>query len=288
MSTRPNGYFNVYIRAIRDGRWDGPEVAVTADHQYPNNRLYFGPWDMHITPVWMPTGDELLLVSNRDVPLGSGNVLRVPAEQNGIERAQTVLAEQTLYRTQPDVSIDGKRFVYSSTSGTADQFSNLYVQPTTGGEPYKMTFFSHDAFDPRWSPDGTKILFVGRQDTETPPDIWTLDLESGDRQNTLGVAHYRASEWNAAIEALNKSEELWAGKCFSFNGFFLAMAHWQLDHADDARDWYHRAVDWMEKERPDNEELQRFRAESAELLGVPTVAPKPEQRIVSPDRGGSQ
>ena len=185
VSTRPNGYFNIYIRPISDGRWDGPEVAVTSDHRYPSNRLYFGPWDMHITPAWMPGGDELLLVSNRDVSLGSGNVLRVPAEQNGIERAQTVLAEQTLYRTQPDVSIDGKRFVYSSTSGTADQFSNLYVQPTTGGEPYKMTFFSHDAFDPRWSPDGEWIAYVSNEGGL--PQLALLETYGGE-QRTIPIS----------------------------------------------------------------------------------------------------
>ena len=115
---------------------------------------------MHISPSWLPNGNELLLVSNRDVALGSGDVIRVPAEADGMARRQTVLAEQTLYRTQPDVSIDGKRFIYSSTSGTADQFNNLYVQPTVGGEPYKLTFFQHDAFHPRWSPDGEWIAFI--------------------------------------------------------------------------------------------------------------------------------
>ena len=160
VSTRPNGCFNVYIRPIRDGRWAGDAVAVTRDNSFGRDRLYFGEWDIHITPAWLPGGKELLLVSNRGVPLGSGNVLRVPAEEGGIERARTVLAEQTLYRTRPDVSPDGKRFVYSSTRGAADQFSNLYVQPAAGGEPYKLTFLEHDAFHPRWSPDGEWIAFI--------------------------------------------------------------------------------------------------------------------------------
>ena len=160
VSTKPDGHFNVYVRPIRDGRWAGDEVAVTSDNSYGSNRLYFGEWDMHITPAWLPNGEELLLVSNRGVSLGSGNVVRMRPVANGIENARTVLAEQTLYRTRPDVSIDGKRFVYSSTRGAADQFSNLYVQPTDGGEPYKLTFFSHDAFHPRWSPDGEWIAYI--------------------------------------------------------------------------------------------------------------------------------
>lgn len=160
VSTQPNGYFNLYIRAIANGQWAGEPIAVTRDNDYGNNRLYFGNFDMAIEPAWLPNGEELLLVSNRNVPLGSGNVLRVPAVADGILQAQTVLAEQSLFRTRPDVSIDGRRFVYASTSGAADQFNNLYVQPTVGGEPYKLTFFEHDAFHPRWSPDGEWIAFI--------------------------------------------------------------------------------------------------------------------------------
>jgi dipeptidyl aminopeptidase/acylaminoacyl peptidase len=178
VATKPGGNFNVFIRPIRNGQFAGDEVAVTRDNDFKRERLYFGNMDMHITPAWLPEGKELLIVSNRNVPLGSGNVLRVPASANGIDQAQTVRAEQTLYRARPHVSLDGKRFIYSSTSGSADQFNNLYVQPTSGGEPYKMTFFQHDAFHPRWSPDGEWILFISNDGGL--PQLYLLETYGGE------------------------------------------------------------------------------------------------------------
>ncbi len=181
VSSAPDGFFNVYVREFGDGDWAGPPaIAITEDNDYGANRLYFGSMDMHISPAWLPNNQELLLVSNRDVPLGSGNVLRVPAVAGGIRSAVTVLREQSLYRTRPDVSIDGRRFVYSSTVGAADQFNNLYVQPTDGGEPYKLTFFEHDAFHPRWSPDGEMIAYVTNEDGL--PHIEIMETYGGRRQ----------------------------------------------------------------------------------------------------------
>ena len=177
VATKPAGNFNVYIRAIKDGQFAGEEIAVTRDNDFKRDRLYFGNMDMHISPAWLPDGKELLIVANRNVPLGSGNVLRVPAVAGGIDKAQTVLAEQTLYRTRPHVSLDGRRFIYSSTRGAADQFNNLYVQPTVGGEPYKMTFFQHDAFHPRWSPDGEWIAFVSNDGGL--PQLYLLETYGG-------------------------------------------------------------------------------------------------------------
>ncbi len=89
----------------------------------------------------------------------------------------------------------------------------------------------------------------------------------GNLWNTLGAAHYRAGNWKDAVATLEKSMELRKGGD-SLDWFFLAMCHAKLGDKDKARAWYDRAVTWMDKNQPKNEEMRRFRAEAAEVLGL--------------------
>jgi tetratricopeptide (TPR) repeat protein len=115
---------------------------------------------------------------------------------------------------------------------------------------------------------------------------WAVDLakeavelssETGAYWNTLGVAHYRAGDWKAALSALHKSMELRNGGDSS-EWFFLAMAHWQLGDKEQARKLYDQAVVWMDKNQPGNGQLRRFRTEAEELLKItgekPTTEPE--------------
>ena len=91
-----------------------------------------------------------------------------------------------------------------------------------------------------------------------------LEAQTGEYWNTLGVAYYRAGQWTPAVDALEKSMRYQGGN--SWDWFFLAMAHWRLGEQDKARQCYEQALAWMEKHKPQDPELIRFRAEASELL----------------------
>ena len=96
-----------------------------------------------------------------------------------------------------------------------------------------------------------------------------MNPKSGFHRNTLGLAHYRAGDLKQAVSELEKSISLRDGGD-SNDWFFLAMAQWQLGNNNEARGWYDRAVAWMDKNQPKNEELRRFKSEASELLEAET------------------
>src|SRR5262249_51229811 len=89
----------------------------------------------------------------------------------------------------------------------------------------------------------------------------------------LGVALYRAGDWQAAAEALRQAQELGKG-VEPGTWLVLAMARWRLGERDEAQRLYDQAVARMDqnagwqKDRTQRDVLRGLRAEAAELLGV--------------------
>ncbi len=98
--------------------------------------------------------------------------------------------------------------------------------------------------------------------------------------NTLGAALYRAGEWKEAGAALEKAMQLSKGGDAG-DWFLLVMVRWQQGDRQQARALFDRAASWTDRHRPSDDELRRFRAEAAALLGVadrpPEKLPRPAQ-----------
>jgi tetratricopeptide (TPR) repeat protein len=148
-----------------------------------------------------------------------------------------------------------------------DEFSQAHAEYETAiqKQPKKGPAYNNLAWQLATCPD--KALWDADRAVELAKEALRLTPEESTCLNTLGVAYYRAGDWHKARETLNRSKDLRSGGD-SFDWFFLAMAHWQLGEKDEARTWYDKAVEWMDENKPDDEELIRFRAEAAELLGI--------------------
>jgi tetratricopeptide (TPR) repeat protein len=109
-------------------------------------------------------------------------------------------------------------------------------------------------------------------------DVIAIAPQEANYWNTLGVARYRAGNFEGAIAALQKYRELRTDDREGSNPFFLAMTYWQLGKKDEARGWFEKGAQWLDKQHAPSAALQGFRSEAAALLGVnePQSPPDPQ------------
>jgi eukaryotic-like serine/threonine-protein kinase len=131
------------------------------------------------------------------------------------------------------------------------------VDPTDPGGLDCLAWFLATCPDPQFQDAGRAVDLAKKAIASKP--------QAPEFRTTLGVAHYRAGDWPAAIEVLGEAVKIqeW------FDGtpcFFLAMAHWQLGKKAEARQWYARAVRLHEKTEAKEPEGRRFRDEAEALM----------------------
>jgi tetratricopeptide (TPR) repeat protein len=134
--------------------------------------------------------------------------------------------------------------------------------PLTLGNMNNLAWHLATASNMKWRnpPRALELAQKAAHSSPQSPTYW----------GTLGTARYQTGDWKGAIADLEKVIGLRTADDPSnaYEGFFLAMSHWQLGEKDKAREWFAKAVQWMDKGNKDDAELKRFRAEAAELLGV--------------------
>ncbi|OQX85351.1 MAG: hypothetical protein B6D63_02465 [Candidatus Latescibacteria bacterium 4484_7] len=83
--------------------------------------------------------------------------------------------------SDPELSPDGKWIAYVVTVTDFDanrRNSDIYIIPSTGGKPKKMTTSDKSDNSPRWSPDGKTIAFLSSRDGDT--QIYLLPINGGE------------------------------------------------------------------------------------------------------------
>ncbi|TMQ34538.1 MAG: tetratricopeptide repeat protein [Planctomycetota bacterium] len=167
------------------------------------------------------------------------------------QRAETLLRRALAYRQlqEYDKELADRQALLELEPVEASVCNNLAWLYVTG--PAKLR-------------DPSKALPLASNAVERSPDQWMY-------WNTLGVVHYRLQEYPQAVEALERSLREGNGEAAGFDLFFLAMCHARRGDASKAKDYYNRAVKWLQEQQGKlsaewRKELTEFHAEADAVL----------------------
>ena len=177
VSTEQTGHLLLHTATITGHKLSSIKTVI-ADRKSEVIRYYYSAFDHAINPCWSKDGRSIYFISNREVAHGTGNLCEVNLASGEI---RTIHQEETSWRTRPDLSPDGTRFVYSSYMG--QNWHQLWMIPAKGGYPVPLTFGDFDKSSPRWSPDGKKIAFISNQDGNT--SLQLVDAYSGKQERVV-------------------------------------------------------------------------------------------------------
>lgn len=121
------------------------------------------------SPTWTPDGMSVVYVGSND--------LRIVGRSGADDRALTSVDGAPLLN--PSVSPDGSTIVFEAS---LDDARLLYTVPIDGGEATRIT--EESAFEPEWSPDGTRILFTTFRG-EFGDNIWATNPDGSDQENLV-------------------------------------------------------------------------------------------------------
>jgi dipeptidyl aminopeptidase/acylaminoacyl peptidase len=89
----------------------------------------------------------------------------------------------------PQISPDGKLVAYALTTvdlGGNKTSSDIWLAPTSKGEPRQLTNSGKKDKHPRWSPDGKRLLFESNRSGDN--QLWVIDLDGGEAKQLTTVS----------------------------------------------------------------------------------------------------
>ncbi len=236
VSTSYNRRFHIFTADFHDGQLSNVQ-RITGETQTDRPRFYYSKFDHEISPAWSADGTELLFVSNHGHIYGTGGFWRMKA-QPGAE-AHEIHYEETSWRARPEFSPDGKRIVYASYLG--QQWHQLWLMPSQGGDGFPISYGDFDNTYPRWSLDGARIAFISNRSGNT--SLWIQQIPGGRQTPIIAKQkHYLRPMGQLEIAVLGPSGKPTPARLFVTGADGRAYA------PDDA--WMHAEDNFVRSERP--------------------------------------
>jgi len=236
VSTSYHRHFHIFLGDFTNGQLNNVQ-RLTGETRSNLPRYYYSEFDHEISPAWSSDGSELIFVSNRGHIYGTGGFWRMKAEPGA--EAREIHYEETTWKARPDFSPDGKRIVYASYLG--QQWHQLWVMPSQGGDPFPLSYGDFDNINPRWSPDGKKIAFISNRAGNT--SLWTQEIPGGAQSQIIAKQkHYLKPMGRLVITVLDPAKRPTSARVFVTAEDGRAYA------PDDA--WMHADDNFVRSERP--------------------------------------
>jgi len=161
---------------------------------------------------WSPKGD-FIAFSDTDVNDGPFRIylLTVATRER---QPLTSTPEKGANDWQPAFSPDGQKLAF--VRSLFDGVSDLYVMPTDGGEPHRLTFDNQDIWGVTWSPDGQSIVFGSTR--AGIMNLWRIAPGGGEPELLLGGTQ------SASYPAFSRQ-----GQRLAYVAASVATTMWRVD-----------------------------------------------------------
>jgi Tol biopolymer transport system component/DNA-binding winged helix-turn-helix (wHTH) protein len=191
---------------------DGKDLLFTGRPTGTGEQPYFRLWRIPIsggepeelskvgdnvqTPVASRVGGRVVVSRATNGFWFGGGIwrLRMPSPGKPNDAPQSFIHFSEAYSAGPEYSPDGTRVAFLSTRATGAH-ADIWVSNSDGSHPMQLTNLSNWTGTPRWSPDGSQIVFDTYTNYQT--EVYTIDASGGiPRRMTNNPATDAIASWS--------------------------------------------------------------------------------------------
>jgi tetratricopeptide (TPR) repeat protein len=229
-------------------------------------------WGLSICIGLRPEEASAWIVRGHTGRDGPGNIAdlsrALELASDPVERTMAYLQRACLRFGQPEAAL-------------ADCESAIRLAPDSSGSfLYRARCYQALGQTERARADARKVLELTDQQTK---GFWEYNFRMG-AFSILGQPQQMVEEASALFKTeglrhtFSRLERPIEGSRDAQGAFVLAVARSKLGEKDEARRWYDKGIQWIDKDKIKDETLLRFRDEAAKLLGVPVQPTVPKEK----------